>query len=80
MYRHQINITIPEEKIPIIKEHHGKIRNRELAKMVGVTYNKLHKNLIVLGFVRSKKRTQTEYPASNGEFIDIDEFGRHYSY
>lgn len=80
MYRHQINVTIPVEKIPIIKEHHGKIKNRELAKLVGVTYNKLHKNLIVLGFVHSKKRTQAETLASNGEYFNIEEFGKHYSY
>lgn len=54
MYR-QKNITINNQQREIVEANHGKIRNRALAKMIGVTYNVLHKNLVLMGKVKTRQ-------------------------
>ncbi len=77
MHRHQKFLTISPDKIPLIKENHGKIKNRDLAKIIGVSYNKLHNNLRILGFVHRRDGSQ---PKLSNDYFNVEEFGKHYSY
>lgn len=72
----QKKITLPQEKIEVVTENFGKMKNRELARMIGVTYGILHNNLRLLGFVKTKHVEEEVSP----DMFDVDDFGKHYAY
>lgn len=71
---HQKKTTLSEEHLNFLKENVGKMTVGKLSAMLGVTYNKVHNNLRVLGFVKSNKATVINM---NGYF-DVDSFQRRY--
>lgn len=54
MKRFQKNVTLSIEQEVFLKENFGKLNLGEIAKSIGVTYNKLHNNARVLGMVKSR--------------------------
>jgi len=73
----QKNITVTPEQVEFLKQNHGKINNATLAKMLGLTYNKTHNNLRVIGLVKPYKETPV---VDFNEYFDIDKFGKLYDY
>lgn len=72
----QKNITITEEQLELVKKYHKKICNREIAAMIGVTYNKLHNNLRVVGLVKEHGAKVVDFEKDG--LFDVDGFKRKY--
>jgi hypothetical protein len=72
----QKNKTITKAQEKFIKANKGKMNNVELAKMLGLPYNKLHNNLRLMGLVKTKI---TPVVQMNGYF-DEQAFFKHYEY
>lgn len=77
MRRHQKNLTIDKKYISFIEENFGKMNIRQIADSIGVTYNKLHNNLRVMGKVKTK--TQIPVKVSSKKF-DADDFFKNYKF
>jgi len=76
MQRIQHNITLSDDQIEVIKSEFGKVKNAELAKKIGVTYNKLHNNLRLMKLVVTREDTECHI---EGNF-NLREFAKHYKY
>jgi len=77
MKRYQQNITISKEQAEFVKSNHGKMNIGSISKMLGLTYNKLHNNMRLMGLVTPKK--QAKVVKMKGYF-NIDDFAKHYTY
>lgn len=73
--RWQKNLTVSKEQMDLIKANHKKISNREIAVMLGITYNKLHNNLRFVGLVKSKAKV-----VKMDGYFDEEAFFKHYAY
>lgn len=78
MHYVQLNITISPEQVEFVKANHGKMNIGELSKMLGLTYNKVHNNMKLMGLCTPRKRT-VKIVKMEGYF-DMDEFAKHYNY
>lgn len=78
MRAEQKNLTITKEQQQFLKANHGKMNNAMLAKMLGLTYNKTHNNLRLLGLVEPKKSTAKV--VNFKKYFDVDKFGKQYQY
>lgn len=76
MYRIQKNITLNEEQVEFVKANHRKINNSEIAKMLGLGYTKVHRNMLLMGLVTSRKPTAKV--VSMEGYFNIDEEARKY--
>lgn len=76
-YRKQKRVTISDEAVDILRENRKskiKITLNQLSTQLEIPFQKLCKNLEVLGLTKKRK----EKPTS--EFFDVDEFGKFYRY
>lgn len=78
MYRIQKNITVNEEQKKFIKENHGKMCNRDIAKMLGLGYTKVHRNMLLMGMVKQKPTT-AKIVTMKGYF-DVDDYAKKATY
>ena len=78
MHYVQHNITISPEQVEFVKTNFGKINNSELAKMLGLSYNKTHNNLRLLGLVTPRKDTGKVVKMDG--YFDEEDFFKHYQY
>lgn len=76
--RWQKNITVTKEQAEYIKTHHGGVSISEISKMLGLTPNKTHNNMRLLGLVSARKNTG-KIVKMNGYFDD-EEFFKKYKY
>lgn len=74
----QKNLTITVEQQDFLKANHGKMNNAMLAKMLGLTYNKTHNNLRLLGLVEPKKSTAKIVDFNT--YFDAEKFFKQYRY
>ena len=77
MHYVQINKTISPEQEEFIKSNFGKMNISALSKMLGLTYNKVHNNMKLMGLCTPRK--QAKVVKMEGYF-DMDEFAKHYNY
>lgn len=78
MHYVQINMTISEEQAAFVKANYGKMNIPEISKMLGLTYNKVHNNMKLMGLCTPRKK---ETPVVNMEdYFNMDEFAKHYNY
>lgn len=73
------NLTISKEQQEFVKANFGKMNISELSKMLGFNYGKVHKNLRLMGLVKTRGEHQAKVVKMAGYF-DIDEFAKHYEY
>jgi hypothetical protein len=76
MYYLQKNLTITKEQAEYIRNNYSKMSISRLAKELGLTKNKTHHNMRVMGLVKGRKSQAIKM---NGYF-DIDEFYKKYKY
>lgn len=76
MKRFQKNVTLSIEQEIFLKENFGKLNLGEIAKSIGVTYNKLHNNARLLGLVKSRIHINED---KNGVFNE-ESFFKHYTF
>ena len=76
-YRTQKNVTLTEEQQKFATDNYGKMNNVEIAKMLGLSYNKLYFNLRVIGLI--KEQAKVINIDTNGYF-DVDKFAELYRY
>jgi hypothetical protein len=76
MKRFQKNVTLSIEQEIFLKENFGKLNLGEIAKSIGVTYNKLHNNARLLGLVKSRVPVNVN---ENGVFNE-ELFFKHYNF
>lgn len=75
--RWQKNITLSNEQVDFIKSNLGKMNVREISKILNVGYNKVHKNLRLMGKVKIKNPKVIKMD----NCFDIDmESKKYYSY
>lgn len=74
----QKNQTITDEQRKFAEANIGKMHIGEISKMLGISYNKLHNNLRLLGLVGSRKHEAVVVDFN--EYFDIDSFGKYYNY
>jgi len=79
MHYVQVNITLSPEQVEFVKANHGKMNIGKLSKMLGLTYNKVHNNMKLMGLCTQRKSTQAKVVKMEGYF-DMDEFAKQYNY
>lgn len=77
-YRVQKNLTITAEQVDYIKANYGKMNISTLAKMLGLKYNKVYKNLVVME--KHKSKSYNGIVVDMKDFFDVDKFGKYYNY
>jgi len=77
MHYVQINITITPEQVEFVKSNHGTMNIGQLSKMLGLTYNKVHNNMKLMGLVTPRKEAKV---VKMEGYFDMDEFSKHYTY
>jgi len=78
MHYVQINKTISPEQEDFIKANHGNMNIATLSKMLGLTYNKCHNNMKLMGLCTPRKK-ENKVVKMEGYF-DIDTFEKYYNY
>jgi len=76
--RYQKNITVTEEQMKFIESNFGKMPIGQIAKMLGIGYNKVHNNLRMVGKVKTLQAKVVSFE-KNGYF-DVDRFAQYYNY
>lgn len=71
----QVNMTITQEQKEYVEKNFGIMSIGQLTKMLGLTYNKLHNNLRLMG----KVKTKAKVVHIDGCFNE-DEFFKNYNY
>ena len=76
MYYLQKNLTITKEQAEYIRNNHSKMSISKLAKQLGLTKNKTHHNMRVMGLVKERHSQVIKMEG----YFDIDEFHKKYKY
>ena len=76
--RWQKNLTITKQQADYIKANRANMSISELSKMLGLTTNKVHNNMRLIGLVTPRKNT-AKVVAMDGYF-DSEAFFEHYKY
>lgn len=66
----QRNLTINEEQKKFIESNHGSMNISQLSKMLGLTYNKCHNNLKLMGLVTPRKQAII---VDFNKYFDVDD-------
>jgi len=77
MHYVQVNITLSPDQAEFVKANHGKMNIGTVSKMLGLTYNKVHNNMKLMGLVTPRK--QVKVVKMEGYF-DVEKFGEYYNY
>jgi hypothetical protein len=77
-YYFQKNITLSPEQEKYVKENAGKMTNGKIAIALGITYNKLHKNMGLMGLV--KRKGDIAKVISMEGYFDTNKFFSYYRY
>jgi hypothetical protein len=75
-------LTITPEQEKFIRENFGKIKRKHLPDMLGITKGKLDANLhIMKGLpISQNARKRKDHNQTSGEYFDIKEFAKYYSF
>ncbi len=76
--RYQKNITLTKEQVDYINENFGKISLIQMARNLGVDYNKVHCNARLLGKVNPLGIR--EFNFNKNGYFDIGKFKKYYEY
>ncbi len=76
-YRVQKNVTVSKEQKLFIQSNAGKMSIGKIAAMLGLTYGKTHKNMVVMGLYKPQPKAKI---IEMEGYFDIDTFGKQYNY
>jgi len=71
---YQQNVSLTPDQVEFVKANKDKMNVGELAKMLGLTYGKVHNNLKVLGLVKRRKAVVVKMDG----YFDVEEFQYRY--
>ena len=72
-------ITVTEKEKELILLYHGKMKNKELAKQVGISYSKLKSNIRSLGLIKKRGKVVAMFQQKE-EMFDLDQFAKYYNF
>ena len=77
MHYIQLNITLEDWQVKIVKANAGKVKIAALAEMCGVTYNKMANNLKLMGLTHTRGRAKV---IEMEGYFNVDECAKYYYY
>ena len=73
-----VNITLTEEQRLFVIENNKKMKFKEMAVVLGVSYSKLIANVFLMGINKNPPKDDN-FETKDG-FFDVDKFGKFYNY